>query len=65
MGYNQTPGAGEENITKDVKDILKTMGATTVKGRFEALANPKSDTLKTQEGFAAMMLLQYLSEIKG
>ncbi len=61
---NVRAGAGEDNITKDVKDILKSMGATTVEGRFEALANPKSDTLKTQEGFAAMMLLQYLSDIK-
>ena len=61
---NVRAGAGESNITQEVKDILKSMGATTVEDKFKALANPKSDTLKTQEGFAAMMLLQYLSDIK-
>tara|TARA_R110001592_G_C13016929_1_gene737206 strand:+ start:84 stop:1076 length:993 start_codon:yes stop_codon:yes gene_type:complete len=61
---NVRAGAGEDNITKDVKDILKSMGATTVEGRFQALSDPKSNTTKTQEGFAAIMLLQYLRDIK-
>ena len=61
---NVRVGAGEDNITQDVKGILKSMGATTIEGRFQALSDPKSNTTKTQEGFAAIMLLQYLRDIK-